>query len=92
MKLGAAPKAQWPLSEWEYHEAVRRSRDALRLPNGQRNDALLRIAADYGICKRTLYRWVKYSVHEVRVGRYVALFVANPGKTPAQVTRWEKAA
>lgn len=80
----------WRVSEWEFREAVRRTRDAQRLPRG-RTDAKRRIAADYGVCVRTLERWVAYDVRSVKVGKHVALFVLGRG-APSQVTPWERAA
>ena len=87
-KLGGA---WWHLSEWEFREAVKRTRAALRLPHGQRSEALRRVAVDYGICERTLRRWLTYDVKALRIGSYEALFVLKNGK-PSQVTPWEKAA
>ena len=81
----------WAISDWEFREAVRRTRDAQRLPVGQRSEAKRQIAVDYGVCVRTLERWVGYRVRSVRVGGFVALFILCKGE-PSQATRWERAA
>lgn len=85
------PRSAWPVSEWEFREAARRIADALTLKRGERMPALRLIAADYGVSVRTLWRWAKYDVREVQVGKYRALFILGTGE-PSRVTRWEKAA
>lgn len=82
----------WFVSEWEFHEAVRRTREAIRLPYGQRDAALRGIAAEYGVSARTLRRWVGYKVTTVKCDKYHALFVIGAGRRPSQVTPWERAA
>jgi DNA-binding transcriptional MocR family regulator len=81
----------WRVSEWEFHEAVRRTREAEQLPRGQRTPEKRRIAADYGVSVKTLERWLGYSVQTVACGKYRAMFVISTGR-PSQVTPWEKAA
>jgi hypothetical protein len=91
-RFTSVPRATWRVSAWEFREAQRRATEASCLPDGQRWDAMKRIAADYGISLRTLYRWMHYTVHETRVGPFSALFIVNSGRLPSQVTPWEKAA
>ena len=91
MTAQTAGATWWKLSEWEFREAVKRTRAAKRLPKGDRSEAYRRIAADYGVSVRTLERWVTYDVRSVRCGKFEALFVIGK-KRPSQVTPWEKAA
>ena len=86
------PGAFLPVSDWEFTEAVKRANDAARLPHGERGTAYARIAADYGICTRTLQRWRGSRLHPVKVGRYRALFRVNAKGMPSQATAWERAA
>lgn len=85
------PHNLWGISQWEFSEAVRRINDALRLPWGQRQTVLRSIAADYGVSVRTLYRWPSYKVHNVKVGKFHALYVIGK-RGPSRVTPWEKVA
>ena len=80
----------WHVSEWEFREAVERTRAAHKLPHGQRAAAKRSIASDYGVCARTLERWLGYEVSTVKVAGFVALFVTS-GRQPSQVTPWERA-
>ena len=91
MTAQTAGATWWKLSEWEFREAVRRTREAKALPKGSRADAYRRIASDYGVSVRTLERWLGYDLRTVRCGKYEALFVIGK-KRPSQVTPWERAA
>jgi hypothetical protein len=81
----------WNVSEWEFREAVKRTRAAQKLPRGERGAVKRSIAADYGVCVKTLERWLSYDVRSVKLAGFVALFVIS-GRRPSQVTPWEKAA
>jgi hypothetical protein len=81
----------WRVSEWEFREACRRTRQANALPRGQRDAAKRCIASEYGVSPRTLERWIHYEVHTVRVAGYAAMFIVG-NRTPSQVTPWEKVA
>lgn len=89
--MNQRPRTRWGISEWEFREAQRRIGDAFRLPAPQRGVALRRIAPDYGVSTRTLYRWRTYEVQEVEVGHYRALYIVGKGE-PSRMTRWERAA
>ena len=80
----------WDVSEWEFREAVKRTRAAHKLPHGERAAVKRSIASDYGVCVRTLERWLGYEVSTVKVAGFVALFVIS-GRRPSQVTPWERA-
>lgn len=80
----------WPVSEWEFREAVGRVRTVLEGPKPH-VPHMESIALDYGVSVRTLYRWARYDVRSVRCGKYEALFVIGKNR-PSQVTPWEKAA
>jgi hypothetical protein len=79
-----------PVSEWEFHEAVRRTRHAMTLPYGEREHAKRSIAADYGVCTRTLERWATHESRSIQCGDFEALFLIT--RKPVQVTPWEKVA
>ena len=49
----------------------------LNWARGKGMPVLRSIAADYGVSVRTLWRWAKYDVREVQVGKYRALFVST---------------
>ena len=84
-------RADLPLSMWEVRECVARVHRAMALPRGQRSEAVRRVAADYGVSDRTLYRWRKCRFIEGEIGGFTALFIVGNGE-PSRVTPWEKAA
>ena len=90
-RINVGPRCDFRVSDWEFREAVDRMRHAMTLPRGERRAVIRGIAIDYGVSERTLYRWIRYTLHTIRVGKYEALFVIGSG-TPSQVTHWEQAA
>lgn len=62
-----------------------------RIPKG--STAIERLAREMGVSRRTLYRWRGATVHEARVGGWVATFICRPGHNggaPVQATPWRE--
>ena len=79
------------LSDYEFEEVVERIERALSAPKGMRADWMRRIAWEYGVSVRTLYRWRNKKLYPVKVGPYRALFSWKKGQIPVRVTGWDKA-
>lgn len=80
------------LSEWEVRELLDRVAAARRLPIGEREEAVNRVAREAGISRRTLERYWTYRLETVTVDGYRALFRIRHKAPPTRVTAWERAA